>query len=59
MSIQEVPERIAFLILMYMHEQITPEQHDELDAWVEGSDENMQLFEKLTDIESVESFYHL
>lgn len=47
--IQTIPERIAYLILLYMHDQLTPDQHDELDAWVELSDENMERFAIVTD----------
>jgi len=55
----DIPERIAYLILMYLHQLITPEQHDELDEWVEQSDSNMKIFEDLTDVHSVMAFYHL
>jgi hypothetical protein len=49
MNIQRIPERISHLILLYMHGHLLPEQHDELDAWVENSDENQELFEEATD----------
>jgi len=58
MQQNQVPERIAYLILMYMHQLISPEQHDELDTWVEYSDENMKMFEDLTDVKSVTAFYY-
>ena len=49
MNIQLIPERISHLILLYMHGQLLPQQHDELDAWVEKSDENQELFVEATD----------
>lgn len=41
--------RIASLIAEYIRGTISEKDHDELDAWVEASDGNMLLFEKLTD----------
>lgn len=41
--------RIASLIAEYIRGTISEKDHDELDAWVEVSEENMLLFEKLTD----------
>ncbi|MBO9681750.1 MAG: hypothetical protein J7502_03585 [Flavisolibacter sp.] len=49
MLIANIPEHIAYLILLYMHGQLTPEQHDELDAWVTESNENQELFVVATD----------
>lgn len=43
------PNRIAYLIAGYIRHTITEAEHDELDAWVEASDQNMKLFEELTD----------
>lgn len=40
---------IASLLYGYIWESLTPEEHDELDNWVGASDENMYLFEELTD----------
>lgn len=48
-SIKDIPERIAYLILLYMHGQLSTKQHDELDAWVVQSDENIELFAAATD----------
>ena len=50
MAILEVPERIGYLILLFLHKKLTSEEHNELDKWVEVSGENMKLFEELTDI---------
>jgi hypothetical protein len=55
-NFQHVPERISFLILLYIHQALTPQQHDELDAWVEESDENMRAFEDLSDVEPMISY---
>ena len=41
-------QRIAYLIEAYLRETITPEEHDELDAWVGSNDENMRVFEEQT-----------
>ena len=47
--------RIAYLIAGYIRKTITEAEHDELDAWVEASDENMLLFEELTDENNIEA----
>ncbi|MEO6346459.1 MAG: hypothetical protein ABIO60_00985, partial [Aquaticitalea sp.] len=41
--------RVAYLIAGYIRETLSETEHDELDEWVAASDENMQLFERLTD----------
>lgn len=46
--------RIAYLIAGYIRKTLTVQEHDELDAWVEASDENMRLFEDLTDEAHIE-----
>lgn len=46
--------RIAYLIAGFIRKTLTKSEHDELDAWVEASDENMKLFEDLTDEKNVE-----
>lgn len=43
------PGRIAYLIDGFLRETLTETEHDELDAWIEASPENMRLFEELTD----------
>jgi transmembrane sensor len=45
--------RIAQLIAKYVKGTISPSEHDELDRWVEASDENMLLFEQLTDEQTI------
>jgi transmembrane sensor len=47
--------RIAYLVLGYMRKTLTEAEHDELDKWVEASDENMLLFEELTDEKNIEA----
>lgn len=47
--------RIAYLVLGYIRKTLTEAEHDELDAWVEASDENMLLFEELTDEKNIEA----
>lgn len=41
--------RYAKLILAYTHNRLTEAQQAELDEWLETSDENLELFEALTD----------
>lgn len=41
--------RIAYLIAGFIRKTLTEAEHDELDAWIDASDENMRLFEDLTD----------
>lgn len=48
-------QRISYLITAYIRGTITPTEHDELDAWVEESDENMLVFEELTDEKKLEA----
>ncbi|MEO8403445.1 MAG: FecR domain-containing protein [Chitinophagaceae bacterium] len=44
---------IASLLYGYIWESLTPDEHDELDNWVGESDENMYLFEELTDEKNI------
>lgn len=41
--------RIAYLIAGYIKGTLTEKGHIELDEWINSSDWNMQIFEKLTD----------
>jgi transmembrane sensor len=54
-----VPERIAYLILLFLHGRLSRQEHNELDAWVNKSDRNMQAFEELTDVNQIVRQYHL
>lgn len=47
-------ERVAYLIAGHIRETLTPEERTELDDWVTESDENLELFEKLTDEDNIE-----
>jgi transmembrane sensor len=47
--------RIAYLIAGYIRKTLSEAEHDELDKWVEASDENMLLFEELTDEKNIEA----
>ena len=47
--------RIAYLIAGYIRHTLTETEHDELDDWVEASDDNMLLFEELTDENNIEA----
>lgn len=46
---EEKAQRIAYLISGYINKTLTTREHDELDLWVEQSDDNIELFSKLTD----------
>lgn len=46
--------RIAYLIAGFIRETLSKNEHDELDEWVAASDENMQMFERLTDEKNIE-----
>jgi len=54
-NMDENAYRIAYLIAGFIRETLTEAEHDELDAWVESSDENMLLFEELTDEKNIEA----
>lgn len=47
--------RIAYLIAGFIRKTLSIAEHDELDLWVEASDENMFLFEELTDEKNIEA----
>jgi len=47
--------RIAYLVAGFIRKTLTEVEHDELDQWVEASDENMLLFEELTDEKNIEA----
>ena len=49
------PGRIAYLIDGFLRDNLTETEHDELDAWIEASPENMRLFEELTDEENLQA----
>ena len=44
-----VPFLAAKLIIGYLHNSLTEVENDELDDWVCQSDENMKIFEQLTE----------
>jgi transmembrane sensor len=54
-NMDEGAYRIAYLVAGYIRKNLTEAEHDELDAWVEASDENMLLFEELTDEKNIEA----
>ena len=51
-----VPERIGYLILLFLHRALTTDEHLELDGWVEDSAQNMETFEQLSDVDKI--VYH-
>jgi ferric-dicitrate binding protein FerR (iron transport regulator) len=48
-------ERIAYLIAGHLRGTLSEEEAKELEDWISESDENLELFEKLTDEEHIES----
>ena len=54
-NMSENAYRIAYLIAGFIRKTLTEAEHDELDAWVESSDDNMLLFEELTDEKNIEA----
>lgn len=54
-NMDEGARRIAYLIAGFIRGTITEKEHDELDAWVNASDQNMKLFEELTDEDNIEA----
>lgn len=55
----DIPQRAAYLILLYLHHKLTPHEQDELDEWVCATDENLELFENLTDVDHINYCYSL
>jgi ferric-dicitrate binding protein FerR (iron transport regulator) len=45
----EKARRVAYLIAGYINQTLSVAEHDELDEWVSDNDDNMKLFEDLTD----------
>lgn len=43
------PDRIRYLLIGFIRRTLTTKEDEELDAWVNANDENMQLFENFTD----------
>lgn len=54
-NMDENAYHIAYLIAGFIRKTLTEAEHDELDAWVESSDDNMLLFEELTDEKNIEA----
>jgi ferric-dicitrate binding protein FerR (iron transport regulator) len=50
----EVAYRVAYLIAGFIRSTLSRNEHNELDEWVAASDENMLLFERLTDEKNIE-----
>jgi len=46
---EEKAERIAYLVSRFIHNELTDEDRDELDNWISESDDNVLLFEQMTD----------
>ena len=50
----EKADRLAYLIFGHVRNTLTKEEREELDEWLTESDENLELFEKLTDEDNIE-----
>jgi ferric-dicitrate binding protein FerR (iron transport regulator) len=48
------PNRIAYLIAGFVKGTLTTAEQEELDLWVAASDDNLRLFEELTDEDKLE-----
>jgi transmembrane sensor len=48
-------DRIAYLVAGHLNGSLTTEEKDELDDWITDSDENLALFEKLTDEDNIDA----
>lgn len=46
-------DRVAYLVAGYLRQTLSEAEHDELDAWINSSEANQQLFEELTDPDAV------
>ena len=49
-----IADRITYLIFGHLKGTLTPEEGEELDDWITESDENLELFERLTDESNIE-----
>lgn len=54
-KLDDQAHRIAYLIAGYIRNTLNEREHTELDDWVTTSDENMKLFEDLTDEKNIEA----
>jgi hypothetical protein len=48
-EIDKLGWRIAYLMLVFITETISEEEHDELDNWICASMKNQRIFEELID----------
>jgi len=50
-DITHIPERIAYLIFLYLHGKLTPSGRREIDFWIAQSKEHQQLFDNATNFD--------
>ncbi|HEV7783338.1 MAG TPA: FecR domain-containing protein [Chitinophagaceae bacterium] len=55
LEILQQANRTAYLIVGFIRQTLTLEEKEELDDWITASDENMRLFEELTDEKNITS----
>jgi hypothetical protein len=48
--LRQIPEPIAYLILLYLHGELTLAERQELDKWIRQSDENEKILEQAINI---------
>lgn len=56
---KQIKVSIARLITGYLSNSLTEQENNELDDWVNETDENLQVFEILTDWEKPDSFHQI
>lgn len=49
-DVTKVPDHVAKLILLFLHKKLSEEEHNQLDEWICVNDENLEVFEILSDI---------
>jgi hypothetical protein len=52
MSLNEIPERIGYLILLFLHKQLSPAQRRELDRWILQDPEHEIIFDEAINFEN-------
>jgi hypothetical protein len=51
MQIKELPERIGYLILLFLHKQLSQMQRKELDRWILEDEQHEFIFDEAINFE--------
>jgi hypothetical protein len=51
MSIKDIPERIGYLCLLFLHKQLSPLERKELDKWILEDDLHEAIFEDIINLD--------